>query len=336
MSEFINNVAYNTATYYNEKTYCMSGSSTDKKPILGLSSDGSRFIETNTGKVYIYDARNKQWNQLKDSGGSGTTYFPGEGINISDKNDISIDKSIVAVKSDIPTIVKSQINGNITVNNKEIQVYVLPEAYKEYLDEQTYKTPTIVSLSLYAGNTKLGGTYESGVSLTVDKIKHQETEISNIVGKLSINGQEVMPSQTEVFVTLDNPINITTSKTIQITGQDSHGHTLSKSVSVNIYKYAYSALSKSETIPLSGTKQSVINTFNTSGAEFNYSVGDYLYLYIDKSGKNVQTNVLGTWCDVDYEYLGEVDFTQNNGVVSKYHAYRVGPFIADGAAKYRV
>ena len=57
-------------TYYNEKTYKIYGSSTDKKPILDADSNGSSFWETDTGTSYIYDAVGKIWNKVSSSGGS--------------------------------------------------------------------------------------------------------------------------------------------------------------------------------------------------------------------------------------------------------------------------
>ena len=56
-------------TYYNEKTYKIYGSSTDKKPILDADSNGSSFWETDTGTEYIYDATKKSWTKIASSGG---------------------------------------------------------------------------------------------------------------------------------------------------------------------------------------------------------------------------------------------------------------------------
>ena len=48
-------------TFYNSKTYLIKGTSADKKPILEKESNGSKFIEMDTNKVYYYDGENKKW-----------------------------------------------------------------------------------------------------------------------------------------------------------------------------------------------------------------------------------------------------------------------------------
>lgn len=48
--------------------YEISGLSTDDKPTVSFNGaeivNGCKYIEINTGKVYLYDAENEQWNEF--------------------------------------------------------------------------------------------------------------------------------------------------------------------------------------------------------------------------------------------------------------------------------
>lgn len=48
-------------TFFNERTYQLSGLSTDEKPTLSSASNGSFFIEVDTGAKYCYDGENGVW-----------------------------------------------------------------------------------------------------------------------------------------------------------------------------------------------------------------------------------------------------------------------------------
>lgn len=48
-------------TFYNSHTYKIAGESTDEKPVLDKDSNGSIFIEVDTGYKYCYDGENKKW-----------------------------------------------------------------------------------------------------------------------------------------------------------------------------------------------------------------------------------------------------------------------------------
>lgn len=309
---------------------------------------------------------------IKISGGEGSEYFAGEGIIITEDNYIKIDftkipslekveelssslntlskrvakdEEILSTKQDILTDsgedqnVKT-INGKSILGSGDLTISgELKPEYEEYLKKVTFKTPSINELTLLnaSGNTVSGGTYEAKSSFTVSKFKHYETNPNNIEGKLSIEGQNIDPVGTSTTIEFTSPITISSNKSFTLSGKDTLGGNVSKSVSFSFARYAYSNVTSAESAPKSGTKLSVESTFFSSGSEFNYKVGDYLYLYASKSGMKVETNVLGQWVEVEFESLDSMDdFTQSNGQTNKMYVYRVGPFINDGSAKYRV
>ena len=233
--------------------------------------------------------------QKTDSGrGSRKDYIAGKGINISGDK-ISIDSKVVALKADKTKVVESSVNGNVKVDNAEVQVYRLPTAYEEYLARATYKLPTIATLQVVnAIGMSVGGNYEIGSSVEVKAIKHKETDSQNISGNLTINGMSITPSDKLTTVKLVTPEALTSNKTYTLSGVSTLNDRISKSVSVTFTEYAYSKLIDSEDVPTSGLKkESAISTFANSGSTFAYTAGQYLYLYTNAAGKKVKSEILG-------------------------------------------
>lgn len=318
-------------TNYNEFTYHFHGLSSDKKPILKPISNGSTFHEMDTGNDFYFDGATLTWIPKKEGGGGGggepdayikdaavsgntltltkkdgskvkftpeggggTEYSAGEGILIKD-DAISIDKTVVALKSDKTNVVESSINGNVKVDSAEVQVYRLPKAYEDYLARATYKLPTINTLQiLNSAGKSVSGNYEIGSTVEVASVKHKETESQNIAGKLTFNGMSINPTDTLATVAFTKVETLTSNKTYTMSGVSTLEDKLSKSVSVTFTEYAYSKLINSEDTPISGlTKESAISTFASSGNTFNYLTGQYLYLYTNAAGKKVKSEILG-------------------------------------------
>ena len=63
--------------------------------------------------------------------------------------------------------------------------FVLNQAFYDYLLEKTFATPSISSFSLIGTNTS--GSKEVGTTVTVTGIKHQETNVDNIDGALTLS-----------------------------------------------------------------------------------------------------------------------------------------------------
>lgn len=248
-----------------------------------------------------------------------------------------MDDAYVALKDDLQDVESSDINGNILIDGAETKVYSLPEEYEEYLKEHAYKTPEIAELSLYNNDAELLDEYETGDEVTVNKIKHLETNIANIDGKLSFEGQAVSAADSSAVASLKKVITLSATTTLILSGTDTNGNSFSKEKTIAFGDHAYSMVSSESATPTKGLiKESCLSEFSESGKDFAYETGDYIYLYIKESGKTVETTAMGQWCDVDYEELGTIGITQANGVKADYIAYRVGPFIAAGHAKYRV
>lgn len=217
----------------------------------------------------------------------------------------------------------------------------LKQEYIDYLDNVLYEAPSISEFMLgdqyYLNN-------EVGTNLEFNNFKHRESYIKNIDGNLQLLMgseiiKEVTPTETSTTIPFDGEISmisVWTTTTFRLKGIDIKGKTFTKDYIVNFYRYAYTNTTQSSTAPTTGVKQSPITSFASNGADFTYNAQDYIYFYTVDANKKVQTYVLGQWADVDSEYMGIVDLTQNNGVVFGYNVYRIGPFISSGTAKYRI
>lgn len=237
-----------------------------------------------------------------------------------------------------------KLDSDLVDDTNQSHKFVTSAMY-DYLDNQLYQAPAVSVFQLGGtvdgtSNTNISGNYETGSTIIITGFRHKETNISNISGNLTFNGDSnIGPSATEVGVNLSTSLTITSNTTKTLSGTDTKGNPFSASKSVSFVNYAYSTLNSSTTAPTTGlTKQSVDSTFRTNGASFNYSVGDYLYLYTtSSSATTIQTNVLGQWADVNTTVEDPVTITKANGTTATYYCFRTtSAFSANGTAKYRV
>ena len=223
-------------------------------------------------------------------------------------------------------------------------VGLLPK-YNSYLARATFEVP-VLTLTM----SGVGGAKEIGTPLTISTITHSETNAENITagtlkfyrGNTAI--QAITPSASSETVTLDEAITeagtSAGSVSYKLQCTDTMGDTRSSStITATWYRYVYSQVGDPATVPTSAAncvKQANLATFAANGADFNYAVGDCIWLLTTNANAKIQTNVLGQWVDVTYYSGGSVTFTQANGATATYYAYRTDAFIGAGTAKYRV
>ena len=135
-------------------------------------------------------------------------------------------------------------------------------------------------------------------------------------------------------------IDLTTSKkldgstdcTISCTISDGKLST-NTSASIEYAYYTYSKLTTSTSPDTSGaTRQNQSDADNT----YDYTAGQYLWLYSRYSGKKIHTYVSGSWPEVNTTASGEITLTLSSGATAKYYAYRTDQFTATGQARYRL
>jgi hypothetical protein len=200
-----------------------------------------------------------------------------------------------------------------------------------------YVAPTFSSISTSASS----GTFEYGTTRTISTVTPKFTLGSRPITSVKIGttdgGSDLY---TGASATNNTAITLTTSKTFDgSTGGTiyctiSDGTTsVMKSTSVSYTYYDYSKLTTSTTADTAGaTKQSNAGADNT----YNYSSGQYLWLYSRSSSKKIQTYVAGSWADVTTTAVGAITLTLSSGTTATYYAYRTDKFTATGSARYRL
>lgn len=275
---------------------------------------------------------------LKDAVARGLVVANPEDETTTSLSKLKVGDTTYKIASGGSTVIDSETNGNIVVDGEEMVVYEMPQAYKDYLDEVTFKKPEISTFQILdASGTSVAGTYEVGSTVSVAKFKHKEKNISNISGKLKLGTLDVEAVEADTIIELSAAEDVTATKTYTLSGTDTRGGDVSKTATITFNTYAYSKLTTDDTAPTSSlTKEAEQGSFKSNGKDFTYVAGQYLYIYLTETGKQAQTNVLGQWVDVTSVESGPIAITKANGTSGNYYAYRIGPFVANGTAKYRV
>lgn len=112
-----------------------------------------------------------------------------------------------------------------------------------------YVAPTISTFTIEPSTSS----YKLPATLTLTAITHMETNVSNIVGNLTLKRGSmelnITPSPTSATVTVSDTVTLTTSGvTYTLSGKDKNGDTFSKNVSVSAYYTSYFGASEDSTV----------------------------------------------------------------------------------------
>lgn len=114
-----------------------------------------------------------------------------------------------------------------------------------------YVAPTISTFTI----TPSTSSYKLPATLTLTSITHMETNVSNIVGSLTLKRgsmilkSNITPSSTSAAVTISDTVTLTTSGvTYTLSGTGKNGETFSKTVSVSAYYTSYFGASEDSTV----------------------------------------------------------------------------------------
>lgn len=114
-----------------------------------------------------------------------------------------------------------------------------------------YVAPTISTFTI----TPSTSSYKLPATLTLTSITHMETNVSNIVGSLTLKRgstilkSNITPSSTSATVTISDTVTLTASGvTYTLSGTDKNGDTFSKTVSVSAYYTSYFGASEDSTV----------------------------------------------------------------------------------------
>lgn len=182
-----------------------------------------------------------------------------------------------------------------------------------------YVAPTISTFTI----TPSKSSYKLPATFTLTSITHMETNVSNIVGDLTLKRGSmklnITPSPTSATVTVSDTVTLTTSGvTYTLSGTDKKGDTFSKTVSVSAYYTSYFGASENSTVSnnliagltdtnsaslggtrivnITGTSKYVwfistraISSIKSSGFEVPFTLVDDSYSYNETSYKCYRT-----------------------------------------------
>ena len=223
----------------------------------------------------------------------------------------------------------------INVNGTTVS---LPDEFYNYLVEQTYLTPVISSFSV----TGLGSSAEIGTSVSITSIVHQETNITNISGTLTLKHGSVTlksgisPSATSSTVSLDSAETVTRTsagtETFTLSGTNTLGGSITKSVSKTFYVPKFLGASESSSVAASdiltfSKGQSIPTSITISGA------AKYIYFVTDGTISSVKD--ADTGFGVPLETAVNQSVTINSVPVS-YKVYRTSDKILAGTYHFTI
>jgi len=329
---------YSTLNNPTNNDYCfVQIPSSNATPTTIIAIERYKYV-ARTGWQYEYTLNNSsftqgQWDAINSNITSSKVTGYDSHVANSNIHVTTEDKSTWNAKQDAITA-SNLLSSSVVSDGTNNHTFVSDTMYT-WLDNQLYQAPAISVFLLCNNGNAVNTTQENGSSITFNQIRHQETNIDNI-SSLTYDNTSITPSSSITTISV-NSQTISSNTTITLSGINTHNASFSRNASIIFYNYAYSILSSSTSAPTNGlTRQNTDTNFRINGASFNYTNGDYLYLYSVNTINKVQTYVLGQWTDVTATNIGNITITKQNGTTQSYQCYRVGPFSANGTATYRI
>ena len=229
--------------------------------------------------------------------------------------------------------VELKAGNGISVSGETIS---LNSTFYDYLVRQTYATPTISTFTL--SGTVNNGTatatiptsVEKGTKIQINKFSHKETNKSNISGTLTLKRStidlmtDIQASEELVDVNvLDSEQTITTSITYKLSGQDTLGNDVSRSITISPYLYSYYGYSIKE--ELDSTEITELTRTSSSLASTDPTIqlgGQAAYVYLCTAATISSIKDKSTSFDFAYKKIGTVSITNSLGSTNNYNIYR--------------
>ena len=127
----------NKAKYFGDNNVLIEAAclKTDTKPTTGIAN-GSKCIEMDTGKTYMFNEEDSEWEELQSSGGGGGGTEPLIVTATKDDNNVwTLDKTYNEIKTAVESGRVCVVKGQITVGNS--YVFTTYVSYL-YLEEGEY------------------------------------------------------------------------------------------------------------------------------------------------------------------------------------------------------
>ena len=221
----------------------------------------------------------------------------------------------------------------IEVDGYEIS---LPEAFYDYLVEATFEQPVISSFSV----TGLGGAAEIGTSVNVTGFTHQETNVSNISGNLTLKhgsttlDSNIAPSATSASGTFTQETVTRTSagsETFTLSGTDTLGHAISKSVSKTFYVPKF--IGSNANTSVTAAEILAMTKGQSQPTSITLTATQYIYFVTNGTISTVKDADTGFGVPIEAAVTQSVSI---NGVNTSYKVYRTSNRITAGAYRFTI
>lgn len=267
----------------------------------------------------------------------GKTYTEGNGIDISETNQISADNTVVAFQEDIKytnengcTVSVGGIAKGTTFDNKSV---------REILEDMLYPYVAFSGFSIVT--TDASGTFEYGTTKSITKVTPKFTKGSKNINSIKIGttsgGSDLYDGSS---ATSDTTITLTTSaswdgkanKTIYCTISDGTT-TDTKSTTFTTAYYTYYKVTTSTDAPTSGCTKT--NSTSSGDSTITTTANSYIWFLTKSPKTKIQQYVTGQWNDMNTTYAGAVNLTLSSGQTVSYHAYRTDKMVV-ATSRYQI
>lgn len=209
----------------------------------------------------------------------------------------------------------------------------LPQAFYDYLVEETFETPAIAEFTIMDPYP-----YRIGEGVTVDHLSHRETNVGNITGNLTLRYEnttllsDIAPSA--AAVTIDFAAQTFTrdtagTMTFTLSGTNARGHAFSKTASKTFFVPKFLGSSAAASV----SAQDILNMRSAQNVPENMTLSEteYIYFVTDGTISAVKDALTGFGVPIEEAVVTEVSI---NGIAVNYNVYRTSNRIVAGAYRF--
>ena len=225
---------------------------------------------------------------------------------------------------------------DVSIQYNEDGELTLNPLFLEYLQNATYKKPSIVAFSM----SGLKSSYIVGETISSSSFSHYESETANIKGNLTLSitggySETIAPTASSQTLNLSTAYESTfvthgQSVTFKLSGEDVKGNSISSSVSKTAYYPFYHGVSTSAEVTETLAKALTKKVGVTPGTyTYDLSEAGYVYWFTTTSItsiKDTNGNV------IDYIKLDNLSMSViENGTPVTYNVYRTSDMLVSGS-----
>lgn len=223
--------------------------------------------------------------------------------------------------------------GANNVPLKDLPFLGMKPEYIEYLDNQLYQRPAILSFNILSSTTA-----EVGSSVAITSYSHHESNVGNIDGKLTLKkgstviSSTISPQATSTPISYSDTCTSTTNGTVSYTlsGKNTRGESFSATDSISFYFPSFYGYSSSSTISSVAGLNKVASASLAGERSLSTSANGYVFFVSTTQVKGVTSGGF----EVPLTTQGTMTVSIN-GVNKSYYVYRTNE-LTPGSLTYKI